>query len=215
MPFNQGVDVLCQIFGRDALALEQPDLALGIEHIKPGGVIHGVAARRLARYFFVIDLEVFRRQSDLRGRAGKRQESRVEMSDVGLEDFRRVTLGVDGNEQKLHIAGFLAQIVHGLRHYLHRCRADVGALGIAEVHHHHLAGKVSQGSRLAIEIGQRKAVGIRHPGDVHAVKHIGLAAGRQHQRGKGRKSGRQNQRATCGRKAGGHQTSVQTKWKCR
>jgi hypothetical protein len=54
--------------------------------------------------------------------------------------------------------------------------ADVGALGVAEEHHRHLALEVAQGARLAVLVGQGELARIARAGQIDAVERL-IAAG--------------------------------------
>ena len=60
-----------------------------------------------------------------------------------------VALGVDGNHDDLHLFRVVLQQGHGLGQFGHCRGADVGAVGIAEEHHHHLALVVGERAQLA------------------------------------------------------------------
>jgi hypothetical protein len=69
-----------QRLGAAAVAREQAQPALGIEDVRAGGVVDGVAAFGLARHLGVEHLELLGRGRRLLGRAAQRDETRAEVA---------------------------------------------------------------------------------------------------------------------------------------
>jgi hypothetical protein len=180
--------------GRLAVADEQAQPALAVEHVAAGRVVDGVAARLLARHLRVEHLEFLGHFRGLLGRAAQADEALVEGRHVGGQQFLGVALGVEGDEQHLHLVGLRSQLLHHAGHFGHRGRADVRALGIAEEHHHHLALEVGQGARLAGVVGQREALGVIEAGDVGVLEAGGLLARQLVAAGEGAAPGRWRRR---------------------
>lgn len=87
---------------------------------------------------------------------GARQaaDARVETAEIGRQELGGVALGVDGDEDDVHLAGIGAQRIEHLGDLEQLGRADVGAMGKAEEDEARPAGKVLLGEGLAVLVGE-------------------------------------------------------------
>jgi hypothetical protein len=86
---------------------------------------------------------------------------RIERIDVSMHHVRRVAGRVDTDEQDACVIGQRSQSLH---HHMQMGQgqwADIGAMGVAEIQHYHLAAIVGSGDRLAVIVGEIE-VEIRH-----------------------------------------------------
>ena len=73
--------------------------------------------------------------------------------------FRRVALGVDGDEEHLNLVGLVAQPFEHLFQLAQRGRADIRAVGVTEEDQHDLAFLLAQ-----VEIAQVNLTGAARAG---------------------------------------------------
>ena len=191
---NAGDEQRCRPGGTDsvhALPREQPDAALGIEDVGARGVVDRVAVVGLARHLGVEHLELLRDGLGLRLVAAQREEARVEVRHVALEQRRGVARRVDGDEDDLQLARVGAERLGDAGEPGHRGRAGIGALRVAEEDGGDLALEVGQRAHLAVEVGQREIPRVLGTGQVdraELVDRLGLrpaAAARQGERDDG------------------------------
>src|SRR5713226_2551367 len=95
----------------------------------------------------------------LLGAAGERRQSRVEIRGIELQLLHRVALGIDGDEDRLHAGGAVAQRVERRTHGLQRGRTGIRAEGVAEIDQHQLAAEVAvvADDAVLIDQGERPA----------------------------------------------------------
>src|SRR6266568_2744015 len=163
---QQDADIGCEV-GCVAVAHEQAQPPLRIEHVAARGVIHGVAVRCFSRRLLIEHPEVFCDPGGRRGIAVEPEKTGVERRNVVREKFLRVALRVDRDEENLQPLPVLAELLfHGLQLGKRR-RTYVRATGITEEHHHRLAAKIGKRARLARMVGERKipaVIGARYIG---------------------------------------------------
>src|SRR5437667_130628 len=144
--------------------------ALRIEDERACRMVHRVAAWRRPRLFLIQDLELF---GDLRGRGRitiETNERRIERRHVARQELLGVTLGIDGDEQHLHMIRVGPEFLHRRRELRKRGRAKVRTLRIAEEHHYYLAAEVRQGPRLAGVVDQLEVAANGDTGNVGTLK---------------------------------------------
>src|SRR5690606_28988318 len=88
---------------------------------------------------------------------------------VFAQNFRRIALRIDGNEQYLQVITVFAEQGLNLGSIHQGRRADVGALGKTEEHHDHLAFEVFQGPYPAVGIFQAETVTEASAREIYAV----------------------------------------------
>ena len=133
-------------------------------------MVHAVTGGGLALDLLVIDLEVFGQCGQGRGARDQRQKSRVEIAHVGLEDLRRVTLGIDRDKHRLQAFAVFAQQFFDLGQFGHGRRAGIGTLGIAKKDHHHFASEITHAAQLTVVVCQREAACVVGTSDINGGK---------------------------------------------
>src|SRR6266853_1338938 len=134
---QQDADIGCEV-GCVAVAHEQAQPPLRIEHVAARGVIHGVAVRGLSRRLLIENPEVFRDPGGRSGIAVETEKTGIECRYVVREKLLRVALRVDRDEEHLQPLPVLAELILYRFELGERRRTYVGATGVAEKHHHHL-----------------------------------------------------------------------------
>ena len=151
-------------------------------------MVHQVAAGVAGLAFLVVDREGLRRRRDLRGRAGQPEEIiRERRRELG-DDGWRIALGIDGHEQRLDLCGQRRlgrlEAVVSLHHVLDVERANVGAIGIAEVDHPVLAVEILPPDRVAVAVDQLERAADRGAGE-RRLSGRSAARGNEQQDGQG------------------------------
>ena len=108
---------------------------------------------------------------DLVGRAVQAEETLVEHRHVFGQQCRRITLGVDGDEQDLKPVAIRAELAHDLAHAGKGGGTDIRTLGVAKEDGDDLALEVGQGARLTMMVGELQGLAVFGAGDVGAAKH--------------------------------------------
>src|SRR6266581_9640311 len=166
---QQDADIGCEV-GCVAVAHEQAQPPLRIEHVAARGVIHGVAVRCLSRRLLIENPEVFRDPGGRSGIAVEPEKTGVECRYVVCEKFLRVALRVDGDEEHLQPLPVLAELIF-YRFELGKCRRTyVGAAGVAEEHHYRLAAEIGKSARLARVVGEGKILAVIGARDVGVLE---------------------------------------------
>jgi hypothetical protein len=106
----------------------------------------------------------FRHCGDLRRRAGEPDYALIKCLDKGADCLGRVALRVDRYERRLDLRRQRAQRFERLADFKERCRTNVGAACISEIHQQPLAANVAVGQRLAMAAVRAKGPPIRLDG---------------------------------------------------
>ena len=93
-------------------------------------MIHVVVVAGLS--FCVVDAIGFRGNGDLIRRAGQATDARIERTGVLIERLLGITLGIDGNEERLDLVGEGPKHCHRVSDVAKGCWAEIGAMGVAE-----------------------------------------------------------------------------------
>src|SRR5712692_1244452 len=166
---QQDPHIGCEV-GCVAVAYEQAQPPLRIEHVAASGVVHGVAVRCLSRRLLIEHPEVFRDPGGRSGISVEPEKTGVECRYVVREKLLRVALRVDRDEEHLKPLPILAESIF-YRFELGKCRRTyVGATGVAEEHHHHLAAEIGKSARLAGVIGERKILAVVGARDIRVLE---------------------------------------------
>ena len=108
-------------------------------------MVYGVAPLGVGCLLEVAGSVLFGDPGDLRRRAAQADDLRVKERRVFLQPGSGVALGVDRDEDALDALAFIrCEFGKRLRQQRQRGRADIRALGEAEVDENHLAAKVAQ-----------------------------------------------------------------------
>ena len=89
----------------------------------------------------------------------------MEIPDIGFHDLRRVARGVDGDEDRLDLVAFAAELIERRRHDLEFGRTDIRAIGEAEEDEHVFAAEVAVADPLAGLVGEREGAAHRRGAD--------------------------------------------------
>lgn len=121
-------------------------------------MVHQISALGIGFHLRIIGKIVCGRLLDRFGRTGQADEVIREIGDEFANDFRRVAIGIDGDEDRLHI-GCEVRVLFGksvvaLNHALHVEWANVRAIGIAEIDHLVLAQKIRVCHRIAFAVDE-------------------------------------------------------------
>jgi hypothetical protein len=100
----------------------------------------------------------------------------MEHRDVLSEMLRRVAFGIDGDEQRLHLIGCGTELVHGETDGLQVGRADIRAVGEAEINQHQLAVEVTCAASLAGLIDKLERAADRLAIPHHRIHQLGGGA---------------------------------------
>src|SRR2546429_6668569 len=162
---QQDADIGCEV-GCVAVAHEQAQPPLRIEHVAARGVIHSVAVRCLSRRLLIEHPEVFRDPGGRGGIAVQPEKCGVERRHVVREKFLRVALRVDRDEEHLQPLPVLAELIFHRLELGKRRRTYVRAAGAAAEHHHRLAAEIGKSARLARVVGEREILAVIRPRDI-------------------------------------------------
>src|SRR5712692_3344221 len=166
---QQDPDIGCEV-GCVAVAREQAQPPLRIEHVAARGVIHGVAVRCLSRRLLIEHPEVFCDPGGRGGIAEEPEKTGVERRNVVREKTLRVALRVDRDEEHLQPLPVLTELIL-YRFELGECRRTyVGATRVAEEHHHHLAAEIGKSAHLARVVGERKILAVIGARDIRILE---------------------------------------------
>src|SRR5206468_9882509 len=132
--------------------------------------IHGVAVRGLSRRLLIENPEVFRDPGGRSGIAVETEKTVVECRDVVREKLLRVALRVDRDEEHLQPLPVLAELILYRFELGKGRRTYVGATGIAEEHHYHLAAEIGKTARLARVVGERKIPAVIGTRDIRILE---------------------------------------------
>ena len=118
-------------------------------------MIHGVAAA-FERLLLVIDAIGARRRRDGLRIPRQSDEARPERFQIGFQNFRRIALRIDGDEDRHHAAGLGPELVEGVGHHRQGRRADVGTIAVAEINQHEPAAEIGGTARFPVLVDQGK-----------------------------------------------------------
>ena len=152
------------------MAHEQAQPPLRIEHVAARGVIHGVAVRCLSRRLLIEHPEVFCDPGGRGGIAEEPEKTGVERRNVVREKTLRVALRIDRDEEHLQPLPVLTELILYRFELGKRRRTYVGATGVAEEHHHHLATEIGKSARLARVVGERKILAVIGARDIRILE---------------------------------------------
>src|ERR1700738_129060 len=136
---------------------EEPEILPGAIHqIDERRMIDGGVVAFFTQHLGVIDLVRVRRFADRCGIAGEPDQARVKHCHIVGEMRGRGACGIDRDEQRLHGLSRGPELVERQADVLQIRRADVRAIGEAEIDQHELAAEVGIGARLAGMIDERE-----------------------------------------------------------
>ncbi len=165
-----GLEKLFQIgsgfLGSPLKAEGRDEAALLVHQINQRGMVHAVVAIA-CRHFLGKDVIDLLGRLDRLAIAGGAAQMRIEARQIILHHRRRVALGIDRDEQRMHAGGVRAHGVQHFRQVEQRRRADIGAMRIAEEHQERLALHVLVGDRLAVLVGEMERAADRRAARAH------------------------------------------------
>src|SRR5258707_14818319 len=145
---QQDADISGEV-GSVAVAHEQAQPPLRIEHVAARSVIHRIAVRCLSRRLLIEHPEVFCDPGGRSGIAVQPEKTGVERRHVVREKFLRVALRVDRDEEHLQPLPVLAKLIFYRLEFGKCRRTHVRATGVAEEHHHRLSAEIGKSARPA------------------------------------------------------------------
>src|SRR5512147_2199758 len=163
-PSQKLVQLIRQLLRTRLVAEDLHEAAIGPDQVTEGRVIDEVVAVVSLRRLHV-EHPIF--SGDLRyllRRAGQSHHTRVKGMDVVLQLWRRVALRIHGDQHRYDPFAFIAQEIDSPTIAGERGRADVRAVGIAEVDEQPLAAEILIGNRLAVLVDEREGPADRAPG---------------------------------------------------
>ena len=110
---------------------------------------------------------------DRLGAAGQSDQARMKHRHIVRKMLPRVAFGIEGDEQRLHVAGAGAQFVHRQTDGLQVGRANVGAIGEAEIHQHQVTAKVALAAQFPGLVGELERAADRLPIPHHRIHQFG------------------------------------------
>ena len=133
------------------------ELAVWAEQNHACGVVDRLIVGTGLAHLGVANFEIVRSGADERRGVGEADDTRVEEFGIGLQDLRRVALGVNGDEERLQALGLVAELLQDGGHFDPHSRADVGAVSVVEGDELEPPGETLAGDRAAVRVLQQIA----------------------------------------------------------